>query len=88
MKIPPKPTCEELESEILRLRQERAVRLADAERVLAWIDDPARKPAVLAFTEGNERQIAYRFEMLLRGESICPKCGLRKNAEIDEAPDF
>lgn len=35
----------------------------DAARVIAWIDDPNRKPANVAFTAGDERQIAYRFEM-------------------------
>jgi len=42
---------------------------------------------VLAFTEGPERQIAYRFEGLLRGEYICPKCYLRKDGEAPPA-DF
>lgn len=37
-------------------------RHCDAERVIAWIDNPERELAVLAFTEGLERQIAYRFE--------------------------
>lgn len=37
-------------------------RFCDAERLIAWIDDPKRQPAVHAFTEGHERQIAYRFE--------------------------
>lgn len=35
------------------------------QRILDWIDDPGRKPADIAFTAGLERQIAYRFEMLL-----------------------
>lgn len=35
---------------------------ANAERVIAWMKDPKRKPANLAFTEGPERQIAYQFE--------------------------
>lgn len=76
-----------LESENLTLRSERANKLADAERVCAWIDDPSRKRAVLAFTEGPERQICYRVEGLLRGEYICPKCGLRKDGEAPPA-DF
>ncbi len=57
--------CARLEAENIALRSERALRLADAERVCAWIDDASRKPAVLSFTEGMERQIAYRFERLL-----------------------
>lgn len=76
-----------LKAENLALRIERANKLADAERVCAWIDDPSRKRAVLAFTEGAERQIAYRFEGLLRGEYICPKCGLRKDGAAARA-DF
>jgi len=72
---------ERLQAENLALRSDRSLRLADSERVCAWIDDPRRKRAVLSFTEGPERQIAYRFEGLLRGEYICPKCGLRKDGE-------
>jgi len=30
----------------------------DAERILAWIKDPNRKPTALAFTRGFEREIA------------------------------
>ena len=37
-------------------------RFCDAERLIAWLDDP--KPAITAFTEGNERQIAYRVETM------------------------
>jgi hypothetical protein len=48
--------------------RERVQKWADAERVIAWMDTPAseRKPAIHAFTAGNERQIAYRVEMLER----------------------
>lgn len=70
-----------LEAENLTLRSERANKLADSERICSWIDDHARKRAVLAFTEGPDRQIAYRFEGLLRGEYICQRCGLRKDGE-------
>lgn len=38
---------------------------ADTERVTAWIRDPKRKAANIAFTEGPERQIAYAVEALL-----------------------
>lgn len=34
----------------------------DSKRVLAWLKDPKRKPAHLAFTEGDERQAAYLIE--------------------------
>jgi len=79
--------CARLEAENITLRSERALRLADAERVCAWIDDPSRKSAVLSFTDEVERQIAYRFELLLRGEFICKRCGLRKDGEAPPA-DF
>lgn len=49
----------------LELRQKEIIQYADAERLIAWIDDPDRMRANVAFTEGNERQIAYRFEQLL-----------------------
>jgi hypothetical protein len=38
------------------------VNLADPERVITWYLDPNRKPAVLAFTEGPERQMATLIE--------------------------
>jgi hypothetical protein len=38
---------------------------ADAARLSAWILDTRRKPAVTAFTEGPERQIAYAIETML-----------------------
>lgn len=45
----------------------------DAERVIAWIDNSKRKAAQMAFTEGLERQIAYRFEdAAMKRESIAP----------------
>lgn len=59
------PTYAELSTELLELRQLRARALADVSRVLAWLDSEPRRPAVLSFTEGPERQLAYRFEMLL-----------------------
>lgn len=52
---------ERLREEIHGLRVERAQRLADAVRVIEWIRD-SDKPAVLAFTESAERQIAYAVE--------------------------
>lgn len=42
---------------------ERIARWADAESLIAWLDDPDRKPAAIAFTAGLERQIALRFEL-------------------------
>lgn len=87
IKQPPQPSYEALEAELLALQVERANDLANVRRVLGWLDDPRRKPAVNAFTEGPERQLAYRFESMLHGEFICPKCGLRKNSDTPP-PNF
>lgn len=38
------------------------VNRADPERVIAWAHDPDRKPAITAFTEGPERQLATLIE--------------------------
>lgn len=35
---------------------------ANAQRLIAWMNDPHRKPAIIEFTEGPEKQIAYAFE--------------------------
>ena len=35
----------------------------DSQRVLSWMQDPLRKPANVAFTEGDERQAAYLIEL-------------------------
>lgn len=40
---------------------------ANASRIIEWMNDPKRKPALHAFTEGPERQIAYIFERYLEG---------------------
>lgn len=85
---PPKPTYEELEAEVHRLKVERANRLADVERVVAWMNDPQRKRAVNAFTDGPERQLAYWVEMRLHGEFICRQCGLRHSTEPPATPEF
>lgn len=37
----------------------------DTERILSWLNDPNRKPANLAFTAGEERQVAYWMEMAM-----------------------
>lgn len=39
------------------------------DRVVAWMDDGNRKPAIHAFTAGGERQIAYRVERLIEQAS-------------------
>lgn len=52
-------------SEALNAMQlERVSRFADAEKLIAWMDDPERKGAARSFTEGPERQIAHRFEAM------------------------
>lgn len=54
-----------LTREITRLAIDRTTNWARADRVTAWMRDPNRKSANLAFTAGPERQIAYYFEMAL-----------------------
>lgn len=39
---------------------------ADAGRVVAWLNDPNRPPAISAFSEGPDRQIAHAVERLLK----------------------
>lgn len=41
----------------------------DTERLLSWLNDPNRKPANLAFTAGEERQVAYWMEMAMNDET-------------------
>lgn len=84
---PPRPSYEAIEAELHKLKVEKANHLADTRRIVAWLEDPRRKRAIHAFTDGPERQMAYRFEMLLRGEFICQRCGLRKDGESPPA-DF
>lgn len=52
------------DSELERLRSQ----AWQASRLIEWLDNPNRKPANIAFTSGNERQIAYRVERLLEEE--------------------
>jgi len=67
-------TSPEIEQELqeLRARLEKATaqiaRLMDRpdpERLIAWIKDDSRRPAMEVFTCGPERQIAYYIEMML-----------------------
>lgn len=39
--------------------------MAAADRVIEWINNPKRQPAITAFTDGAERQIAYAVESLI-----------------------
>ena len=88
MQLPPRPSYEDLEAELHTLRVERTNHLADVRRVLGWLDAPNRKLAVTAFTEGPERQLAYRFEVALRGEHICTRCGLRQQNGEKQIAEF
>lgn len=57
----------ELDGLQILLSQEQALRVneyANAKRLIDWLNDPNRKPANLAFTEGPERQVAYVFEII------------------------
>jgi predicted aminopeptidase len=66
---------------------ERTRRWADAERLLEWLDTPdaERKEAMFVFSEGNERQIAYRFEtaiLELASEIATLKEALKRTPEF------
>jgi hypothetical protein len=64
---------------------------AEADRVLAWARSRPRKPAMLAFTAGPERQAAYWIEwawanppprvrvMDDQGRPVCHRCGKATN---------
>lgn len=65
MTLIPKWKLSELQRELSELKIACANRHADADRVVAWINDPKRKPSYTAFTEGPERQIAYAIEAVL-----------------------
>lgn len=47
---------------------------ADASRLIEWINDPNRKHANIAFTEGPERQVAYAIEGLFGKTGFCAQC--------------
>lgn len=55
-------TVARLRKELFDERMERTNHWAHAGRVIVWIGNPNRPPAVTAFTEGPERQIAYAIE--------------------------
>ena len=60
----------------LDLTKEKMLRVneyANAARLVAWIIDPQRKPAITAFTEGPERQVAYAVEGKIKSleEAVC-----------------
>lgn len=62
----------------------------DTSELIQWMNDDQRKEAILSFTEGPARQVAYAFEsaikratestitvppMTLRPTERCPRCG-------------
>lgn len=53
----------------------------DWQRVCAWMRDPQRKPAVLAFTAGPERQLAYAFEDAPPDREPAPPSAMRAPSE-------
>lgn len=55
----------EAEAKLLTEKMRRINEYADAERIVAWMSDPGRIPAMTAFREGPERQVAYAFEGML-----------------------
>lgn len=55
-------TISRLRKELFDERMERANHWVHAGRMILWITDKNRKPAVTAFTEGPERQLAYAIE--------------------------
>lgn len=68
--------------------RERVLHWADAERLIKWLDTPERKPAVFAFSEGNERQIASRFEIeRARVVKLEAEVAALKEA-LNRTPDF
>lgn len=54
--------CTLLEAERDGLKIQCVNEHANAQRLIDWMNDPHRKPAIIAFTEGPEKQIAYAFE--------------------------
>lgn len=55
-------TVARLRKELFDERMERANHWVHAGRMILWITDKKRKPAVTAFTEGPERRVAYAIE--------------------------
>lgn len=55
----------DLRRELVELKLRCVNNHASADRIIAWLQDDNRKPAMTAFTEGPERQIAYEVERLL-----------------------
>lgn len=65
MTLIPRWKIRELQRELSEIKIACVNRHADVDRVVAWINDPKRKPSYTTFTEGPERQIAYAVEGLI-----------------------
>lgn len=52
---------------IFEEERKRVNEYAKASLLIDWINDPKRKEAIHAFTEGPERQVAYAIERLING---------------------
>ena len=46
---------------------------ASAERLIAWLKDRKRKPGIIAFTEGPERQVGYAVEAAMEETELKAK---------------
>jgi len=75
---------DEKDQKILDLELKLANKYANAERVIEWINDPTRKPAILAFTEGPERQIAYAVERIIDEKDLEIKSLKTRYSELEE----
>jgi len=64
MSINYKTAYQSLQADYKELLQ-RNLELADYRLLIRWIQNDDRKPAINAFTEGNERQVAYSIEWLV-----------------------
>lgn len=79
-----------------KLRTDCVNRHADAERLVEWVNDPNRKPAITAFTEGPDRQVAYAVDERLEADNAklreeiersWKEAGLYEKAMLDEKAD-
>lgn len=63
-----KVKCRRLELRINSVLAERASSYARVGRIAKWVDNGCTPAAVVAFTEGLEREVAYLVEGLMRRE--------------------
>ena len=43
-------------------------------RLIEWINNQNRKPSNIAFTDGQERRLAYEIEIIFK-KTCCKNCG-------------